>query len=137
MTGLRAAWPARLHQRLSPLLDQVVQLVGGREGLEARCELRVELALGTADLLGVRLDVPGERDKNEDQDKETMSDTAGIGGCCIGDTVHGRKKKLRAPEDLQQGLVHEPVDVLDMVVGLVGSLDLLLRLTRVDALENA
>ena len=41
------------------------------------------------------------------------------------------------PEDLQQGLVQEPVDVLDMVVRLVGSLDLLLGLTWVDALQDA
>lgn len=33
--------------------------------------------------------------------------------------------------------MHEPVDVLDMVVSLVGSFDFLLGLTGVDTLENA
>lgn len=41
-----------------------------------------------------------------------------------------------APEDLQQGLMHEPVDVLDMIVRLVGSLHFLLGFARVDALQD-
>ena len=45
--------------------------------------------------------------------------------------------KTNSPEHLQQRLVHEPVDILGMVVCLVGSLGLLLGLTGVDALENA
>lgn len=46
-------------------------------------------------------------------------------------------KSEHAPEHLQQGLVHEPVDVLGMVVSLVSALALFLGLTRVDALQDA
>jgi hypothetical protein len=45
--------------------------------------------------------------------------------------------KRCSPEDLQQGLVHKPVDVLDMVICLVGTFDFLFRLSRVDAFQNA
>ncbi len=41
------------------------------------------------------------------------------------------------PERLQQWLMHQEIDVLDVVVGLVGAMHLLLRLARVDALEDA
>lgn len=40
------------------------------------------------------------------------------------------------PEHLQQRLVHEPIDVLDMVIGFVGSLNLLLGLPWVHTLED-
>lgn len=42
-----------------------------------------------------------------------------------------------APERFEEGLVREKVDVLDVVVGLVLALELLLRLARVHALEDA
>jgi hypothetical protein len=45
--------------------------------------------------------------------------------------------KRCSPKDLQQRLVHEPVDVLDMVVCLVGTFDLLFGLSGVDAFQDA
>jgi hypothetical protein len=44
---------------------------------------------------------------------------------------------LCAPEGLNEWLMSQPVYVLHVVVGLVGSLYLALGFTRVDALQNA
>jgi hypothetical protein len=44
---------------------------------------------------------------------------------------------LEEPELLEEAVVHEDLQVLHVVVGLVAPLELLLRLPRVYALENA
>lgn len=41
-----------------------------------------------------------------------------------------------APEGVQQRLVHHPIDVLDVVIRLVGTMYLLLWLAGVDPLED-
>lgn len=136
--------PCPCHAMRAPLLDEVVQPVRGRQGRQLARQLGVVLGPRPAHLLGVRLDVPA--------DGQTDREGGSRCGCGRrpGTRAHKRtpaavapRNPLRAaaaagsPEGVEQRLVGEPVDVLDVVVGLAGAMRLFLRLTRVYPLEDA